>query len=625
MLLRNKKHNYCGGEKCRACFLGRRKKRKRLVASAASRAYPINATSFVQTQIQDGLAQSIPAFVAVPNSPQPPTSPWDKTQSFPLPVNQLTASIGSGEGNSSVGAERSIKENTRTQGTQIEEMNLIEENESDAGPGYSTVRRMDLPASSSGDGSGIRPLPKIPHLLENEDSKSGDGLFLEESLDHQDPLQIMGSDPRNTKSSSEEGRGGKFIYSKVHKSSHKKNGGGHIGGSANLSPKDPARQSARPDVTGAAEIGKYKRTSRDQRISDLRREKDNSSRTPNKSAHGYEEEEGVEGYTDEEYLPSNEESITISLTLSDEEEESYSLRGYHKEDVETRSPHPTHRPPIPSTRSATPGGHKIKRSPKEHYHGTTPRRPISAPQVNPSLDGIPFIQPSFIQQLTPVALQPQLSPVGAPKFRVTPQPPAVAPQPHLTPQPQLSPAHPRPTSTTPDVYIFSEQQEDGSFQYYSAVSVQPPSLVDPTSPQQSLLPSPPQQHPAAVSKTKDGESGYHSSLAAGQVSHSPTPSPIPISSHALDPHSFQSPYKSHRESVVGTRISKIDGPVHFGSYPRGAGMEEQDSAPPLGTLPGPRLGGVVPSPVKEDKSSVKLEERMLNEAEKKEFKMMKVK
>lgn len=262
-------------------------------------------------------------------------------------------------------------------------------------------------------------------------------------------------------------------------------------------------------------------------------------------------------YTDEEYIPSGDDSFSITHTsCSDEELILQTLStGSPRASKDTKdrrwksgTPSFYHPPHMPGHRSATPGEAGARSDPPTPFH-----RPASAPEANSMLDGIPFIQPSFIQQLTTTEHQLHQSTSAA---------------------------------TQGEVYIFSENQADGSVQYYAATPVHSPSMTNQTSLQPPLTP-PLIQQPATPSllapsmahaKLDSGnikESGYYS-MPASSRSTSVKHNPVLASSRTSPSHALQVPTwgshddpqsQAHGGTLMGTRIIKLGSPVPANEVP----------------------------------------------------------
>lgn len=263
-------------------------------------------------------------------------------------------------------------------------------------------------------------------------------------------------------------------------------------------------------------------------------------------------------YTDEDYLPSEEDSLSVTLTLSEDDEQNStgsSIEHHNvtypqssKEAKKMTGNFPTDRRPPIGTRSLTPSG--TQRAKDDRRDPISQRRSGSAPLMN-SLhdDGIPFIQPSFIQQLTP----------------------SHSPSPY--PQPDT------------EVYIFSEKMADGAVQYYSASPVHPTlSNQDPLQPPLT----PPIVHHPPVPLASSIEPGFYSNPATHQAST--YSSPLPKSDHTSYPLPKQkSPHNDHNrtpQSVMGTKITKLGSPIggsksfrNSSTSPIGGSKSFQSSSP----------------------------------------------
>lgn len=259
---------------------------------------------------------------------------------------------------------------------------------------------------------------------------------------------------------------------------------------------------------------------------------------------GYLSWDGAE-YTDEEYLPSGDD--TFSITDTNYSDEELMLQNLHSDVTPPRHPKtPNQKPsPVYRQRSSTPN-----QLPNVAGESLLSPRPNSAPLP----ENIPFIQPSFIQRVTPT-------------------------QPRSQPPPG--------TGANGEVYIFSEKQLDGSVQYYTATPVHsplitkhplstPPSLLiqQPATSGTSHTPSTPPliQQPATptlmVPSHAHAQFGSRTVLESGYCSNpatfSPTYTSIPKHHQQLT-----SPPDDTRNSVAGdirgTRITKLGSSIHNSS------------------------------------------------------------
>ena len=446
--------------------------------------------------------------------------------------------------------------------------------------GHATVKPVGHSPPKDSD-EPLRPLPEVPALHVHE-TASGMG---NTSKSHRSDTVHFSDDE---------------LYTKVKKSSHKKAG---LGASVGLPPRIPSqseqtkrenspifqirtkqRESTRHDPKNTGEITPSpteqgrRRQARNKIDSTLVYHFDDGLAGETEKRASW---EGAE-YTDEEYIPSGDDTFSITET------------NFSEEDLILHSDLPPHnskrdqakhrRSSLYGYRSATPSGRQTKRARSSQYL----HRPSSAPQ--PNLDNIPFIRPSFIQQL-----------------------------PSTHPQSQLG-------TTDGEVYIFSEAQGDGSVQYYTATPVHTPTRTGQASYQTPLIQQPatptllgphfieprhypstpvmtnpvqPQQQPANPMQPQQYASPVqpqqHASLVQPQQYASPvqpqqytsavnqqyTPPANPV-----QPQQYTLSASGRDSMLKGTKITKLGGPVSQNSLrdsppvpsgAKGSGLDQTDA------------------------------------------------
>lgn len=465
--------------------------------------------------------------------------------------------------------------------------------ESGSGFGYATVRPVGYVVSPKDSDQPPRPLPEVPAQHEHvhvHESPSGVGDNSSRSH-HPDAVNF-----------SDDG-----LYTKVKKSSHKK----ALSASVGLPPRTPAQS----EQTGKRENSPIFQMRTRQGGAARHDQKNTDEITPSPSerarqrqAHSnkidstlvYHFDDGLAGeterrgswegaeYADEEYIPSGDDTFSITETNFSEEDlilpSDLSPRNSKRDQAKQHGrsiPYLSHHSAC-GYRSATPGGERHTRRTRARSDQFS-HRPVSAPpQPNP--DSIPFIRPSFIQHF---------------------------PSTHTHPQSQLD------TTTDGEVYIFSEAQGDGSVQYYTATPVHTPTRTsqasyrtpaaliqqpatptlgshfrhysNPTNPvqpqQQYTSPANPMQplqyaSPMQPQYTSSGNQQYTS---PANQQYTSSANPVQSQQYALS--------ASGRDKVLrGTKITKLGGPVSQNSprtasppsvrratVPADAGLDQTDA------------------------------------------------
>ena len=268
----------------------------------------------------------------------------------------------------------------------------------------------------------------------------------------------------------------------------------------------------------------------------------------------------VAEYTDEDYIPSGDDSFTLTdtsfsddqlllqhLSTSASNEQNTSLRPQQGKQRKFPTAAVSHRPPVassppPRPHTPIPGQHRcaVNKSP-----GLS-QRPASAPETNAFLDNIPVIHPSFIQQVSPTRPLTQSDPLA----------------------------------NTGEVYIFSEKQLDGTEQYYAATPVrslsraeQQPSFQSPpvapplasAPPATSLLTTPNRVEVGELESPHPPQSHYYSHLnenvtpsARRETVSAPTHTTLPV---PMPSQHSRSTTQGGQGTVVGTKITKLGSPV----------------------------------------------------------------
>lgn len=234
---------------------------------------------------------------------------------------------------------------------------------------------------------------------------------------------------------------------------------------------------------------------------------------------GYLSWDGVE-YTDEEYIPSGDDTFSITDTNSEEELVLQNLQSHtptqNSRPAQGDKPHHTHH----MYRSSTPNQPR-------NIAGESPR-PNSTP---PNLENVPFIKPSFIQQVTPVHSKSQTGANGV-----------------------------------GEVYVFSEKQPDGTVHYYTATPVEKPSMTKhsplrpPSTPPLIQQPTTPTEMLTLHARAQLGsrnvlESGYCSNPTT-------TVSPMSPRHHQQSTSCPDDTRTSVAGIIRGTRITKIGSSTH---------------------------------------------------------------
>lgn len=400
--------------------------------------------------------------------------------------------------------------------------------ESGGGFGYATIKQVGYVSSKDSD-EHLRSLPEVPaqHVHIHE---TANGVGSDSKSHHLDSVNSRPSDDA--------------LYTQVKKSSHKKEG---LGTSFGLPPRTPTQpeQTKREDRENSPMLTKQRESTRHDRKNTDEIKLSPSEQGRRRQAHSnkidstlvYHFDDGLAGeterraswegaeYTDEEYMPSGDDTFSITETNFSEEDlilhSDLSPPHSSKRDKHGRSSplYATHHSAY-GHRSATPGErHTHRRTRPERYS----HRPASAPQ--PNLDSIQLIRPSFIQHLP--STRPQSSQLGS----------------------------------DGEVYIFSEAQGDGSVQYYSATPVHTPTRVS-----QASYRTPSFQQPATPTLL-----GPHF-MEPRHYSNPATTSPVQPQQKYTSPanQQYTSPAQpqqyalsaSGRDSALrGTKITKLGGPV----------------------------------------------------------------
>lgn len=269
----------------------------------------------------------------------------------------------------------------------------------------------------------------------------------------------------------------------------------------------------------------------------------------------------VAEYTDEDYMPSGDDSFTITETsFSDDQlllqqlSTTVSPRSSKQAKVKSQRPASSaavaHRPPVVSP-------------------PLPPRPSTSTPLPGQPEANIPFIHPSFIQQVSSV--RPQSQPVP---FMDTGQ---------------------------GEVYIFSEKQPDGSEQFYAASPVQSLSKAEQISFQSPS--TPPLVHrqtsPNLLAPRHLPESHYYSQPSGDFISpstkHVVLPTPTPPTSVLTQQSHDSAQGQTRNVTIKGTRITKLGNVIGGGHSstipqstpninlalsPRDSGLDELDAGLP---------------------------------------------
>lgn len=507
----------------------------------------------------------LPAFVAVPNTShsfidQAPNAPSEVVavrQGNSAPSNSTgnqeraintAVSVANQTGNTGL-----TRENGPRVSIDIGTQNAVplsgeETEDSDAGFGYASVRRhtppKDRPLNSppnNGHKAGPgRPLPEVPASVKPESEE-----LRQHSADIDSPLIASGimHQPNNTTRDLSFSPGRAVpLYAKVNKPKSKLSPQ-KAGTNVALPPRAPSPLTKVDGKGGAApntrtemkirttyypgrrsgEGGSQKPAGQGKRVAIAGYHSDNSPAPGEREKHvGYLSWDGAERaeYDDGEYIPTGDDTFSITETDSDE---ALILQSLHSK----TSPRDSREEKLRTYYG--PGYH---RSLTPDVAGTVARESLSPRPNSAPLDNIPFIRPSFIQNVTPT--------------------------------------HPR--STDREVYIFSEKQADGSVQYYTATPVRSPLLTNhthfrsPVTPpliQQPATPSPmvPSHAHSTVSPRKLLESGYYSTL-------NPTSPRYHQSSMSFGRGSAQGQAAGATiTSCTGTKITKLGSPVRdLGSH-----------------------------------------------------------
>ncbi len=525
--------------------------------------------------------------------------------------------------------------------------------ESDPRGGYATIRKAE--SAETGVKSSVRQLPELPQSERNDNQR-------EQDFDVDSPAIPPNRDTARTRHQShstggDDGPGQNEIpnYAKVNKHHTRSSKGKKVDMSAELPPIAPSHSEPGPShhqsrrhrkeehhSRGSPQTGhgtkhnsesamtthhprqkggerenekmmKYLKEKGDTRKKNIAfahdRHKEAMASELDKSR-SWEREEVAE-YTDEEYIPTGDDSFSITETSLSEEDinlqgqpEAASPRSSKEARWRAGSPYVRHSP-LSGYRSATPGNRTAK-----EVEETQPERPTSAPPGNAMLDdGIPYIKPLFIQQLTP-AQQPLSEGDGG------------------------------------RVIIFSEKQADGSTQFYAATPVQSP-------PQDSSfhtpLTTPPLAQPSTSvayqpssvqAKASYGNvteySGYYSNPAMSHTVSSLQSNPLMMSTPQQQtqqaPQASPRGYSQSQDRIIrGTKITKLGSPLLetvssplAASSPRKSALEGVDFGATAG-MEGPGIEREIPSTTEFKLRSLTADKIILGQQLAKEQRQLRVK